>query len=1247
MRDDDAARRRGIRGDAERARRPDPRDLHATMLRPTPFLALLLAVAQPARHEILRGRVTDAAGAPVPGAEVIATRAPDRAYRVAHGDSAGAWRIDWPDGTGDYLVRVAAPGFDRVARRVVRAGAGAEADSVLVVDVVLARTAAPSPGRSLGQPLAAVVTRAPRTRPDRAPGRGSDVGASERFATDPDLLPPASAGDLHAAGALIPDIVATPNGISVLGLGPAQNAITLNGMAFGGTQLPRDVAARVRVATSSYDPSIGWFSGARTNVQLASGGLFTSRSTRVTGDAPALQANDAVAKGLGQRVAAADASLAGDGPLGGPFTYNAGVQASRRTADLASLATADAELLRHAGVAPDSAARLLQLLGRAGVPLGRLRDAAAATDHVVLLGRVDHAPYDWDTLRAATTTWGLTAYGDWTRRGAVGRGVTGTPAHAGASDRRVGFLGVDWSRYLRSGALATVRTGVSADRATGAPDLALPDGRVRVASDLPDAAASGLATLSFGGNGALRTDARRWTWESAAELEVAPAAYAAHRVKLAGDVRLDGFADRASPDALGTFTFNSLADLAANRAAAFTRTLGAPTRRGREWNAFVSAGDLWRATPRLQVLYGARLEASTFADTPASNPAVTAAFGARTDRAPSAMAVLPRAGFTFDVPGPDGRPTGSVRGGVGAFRNLLDPRVVAGPSAATGLPDGVTRLACVGAGVPTPDWSAFARDLAAVPDRCAGSVDGVLRDAPLRDAPLRDAAPDVQLVDPRYRPQQSWRSNLSWTSSWRGFGYVLAGVYTDDRHQPNAMDLNFAGVPRFTLGDEGRPVFVSPASVVAATGAVSPVEARRSAAFGRVTRATSDLRGVGRQATALVYSPLVHLPNGGLIAETAFGYALSSRRAQQSGFGATTFGDPSTPVWARGDLDVRHRVTARALLLPFGNRRGVGMLLAAQAQSGMPFTPMVAGDVNGDGLTNDRAFVHDSDLGVFASAPARVRRCLTRQTGAPTLPNSCTGPWSASLDANLVLGRGPVPLLPQRADVVVAFTNVLGGVDRLLHGSDGLRGWGAAPAPDPVLYAVRGFDPSTRRFRYEVNPRFGDTRAATTLQRAPFRVTIDVRVDIAPPHAQQQLDRWLQPGRTRPGVRLDEAELARRLERNVPDPYAELLAQTDSLLLTPDQVVGLRAVRARYRARMDSTWRALAHYLDALPDRYDARAAFRRTDGAIDDAWELTRLDVHDQLPRLLTPAQLTTLGGTAGRLWSAQLRLHDRRFVP
>ena len=82
---------------------------------------------------------------------------PDRAYKSAKTDAAGHYTIDWPDGTGDYLVHVAAVGYETFRKRVTRAGA----DTVFVVDASLRSTAV--------QELGPVVTTARKPKPDRNP----------------------------------------------------------------------------------------------------------------------------------------------------------------------------------------------------------------------------------------------------------------------------------------------------------------------------------------------------------------------------------------------------------------------------------------------------------------------------------------------------------------------------------------------------------------------------------------------------------------------------------------------------------------------------------------------------------------------------------------------------------------------------------------------------------------------------------------------------------------------------------------------------------------------------------------------------------------------------------------------------------------------------------------------------------------------------------------------------------------------
>ena len=68
-----------------------------------------------------------------------------------------------------------------------------------------------------------------------------------------------------------------------------------------------------------------------------------------------------------------------------------------------------------------------------------------------------------------------------------------------------------------------------------------------------------------------------------------------------------------------------------------------------------------------------------------------------------------------------------------------------------------------------------------------------------------------------------------------------------------------------------------------------------------------------------------------------------------------------------------------------------------------------------------------------------------------------------------------------------SFTNVLTGVDLLAHGSNNMHGWGQQPQLDPNLFFVRGFDPATNTFKYDVNPRFGNSRLQTTARNARRR----------------------------------------------------------------------------------------------------------------------------------------------------------------
>jgi hypothetical protein len=222
-----------------------------------------------------------------------------------------------------------------------------------------------------------------------------------------------------------------------------------------------------------------------------------------------------------------------------------------------------------------------------------------------------------------------------------------------------------------------------------------------------------------------------------------------------------------------------------------------------------------------------------------------------------------------------------------------------------------------------------------------------------------------------------------------------------------------------------------------------------------------------------------------------------------------------------------------------------------------------------------------------------------------------------------------IPAVPHsdgRAFARLSLTNVLGALDQGLHGSAHLRGWGSTTNPDPVLYQVRGFDPASKQFIYEVNPAFGNSQARFGVPRTPFRVTLDLSFNIGPSFQRQALAQNL---RVRPhlvGTRAPADSLKNRyMRRNFTDIYGVLLGLADSLALSRSQIDELQDERILLLRTADSIYTDLSVYLAALPANYDEKEALRRIDVANSRAWQA----IYDEKPfllRTLTPGQLRLL---------------------
>ncbi len=1181
------------------------------------------------RPQVLVGRVTTDGGRPIASADVFITVAADLSVVRGVTDVEGTFVVRVAHGTGDFLVHVAAAGFNAVRKRIT-----STSDSIAVGDMRLSPSLPPT--------LAPVRVRAVASRPQRGLDPWPEPGAAEGPPQGMiGAVSPENAGDLASLAATTPGIMPVTGGVSAFGLGIDQTSTTLNGFAFAGADIPRDAPTRTRISTSTFDPARGWFGGTQVGVDLLGGGVLSSRTAHATIDAPLLQLVDPIAAQLGQRVTSGSVSVGGSGPLteSDRLFHSYGLQGGRVVSHPVSLLEADDEFFNHAGVAIDSARRLVAVLRHVGVPLNE-GSSARVTENVSFIGRLDHAPYDWQTFAPPTAATTLTVYGKWTRSRGVG--VTGTSPLAHASDamRAIGSVQGSYSRYLQRGVLAELRSALSLMQLRSTPFTSMPEGQVSLQSTLADGDGAS-TTMRFGGSPSGASDERQMTWETTANLQLIRASSSAHRVTLAADSRLDRYSQQSGLGGFGSFIFASLSDVEQNMPSTFLRTVSRPRETGTAWNAFASIGDLWRASNRLQVMYGARVEGTAFLDAPSFNATLWRALGTRNDHVPNSVHISPRFGFTWmrddasigNRSGDLGRFAWStasfLRGGIGEFRSFTPATLLAGARSSSGLAGERETITCVGGAAPRPRWSEYVGNPGAIPSACINATG------------LSDRSLPVQLIDEAYATPHSWRANLAYSSQVRALVYSIEGTYSLNVEQPGSRDLNLVAQPRFVLADEGgRPVFVSPAAIDPASGRLSTPSARREAAFGRVVDHTSDARSVSRQVTFVLRPDLSRLGAGYI----SFAYTLADVRARARGFDAPTFGGPDVMEWSRGDLDTRHQ-----LLFSAGySGNVVSATLQMRASSGMPFTPLIGTDVNGDGLANDRAFIvdpsraSDQELArgmseLLRSASSNVRSCLQRQLGTAAGRASCESPWAASANAQLSLSGRAFGF--RRLNMVsLNLTNPLAGLDYALHGANALRGWGVIAQPDPVLYTARSFQSDHDRFVYVVNPRFGTTTAARSTVRSPFRLTLDASFALGPSVPEQQLDRWLRPGRGgRPGSRLSSTDLRRRYARTVPDPYDAVLQEDDSLLLTRAQFDDIQAVRQRYRTRIDSLWNRLAVAFAAASDDLDVATLLARQNTATDEAWELTRLDVRATLPTVLSPQQLRMLPTTAAMFLNAR----------
>ena len=1190
----------------------------------------LLALALPAAAraqvgsttDIITGRVFSPDGKPLAGVRVEAMSIETQITRGRETNEKGQYTILFPDGGGRYQMTARHVGYSPSQLLVIRQGD----EDRLVADFTMSIV----PAVLTTQTIVAQAAVPNNNRPE--PGALERALIAEFVARLP-----IDGSDPLALAALAPGVVTldatdtTAAGVSIAGQRPDQNAVTLDGLNTGGEAVPQEAIRSTRVITSTYDVSRGQFSGGQIASTSRGGTNQPTGSITYSLRDPELQWEDEEAGIFGQGYTQHQISGGWGGPLKrNKLFYFGSFQLRRRSDAVRSLTSADDYTLDGLGVSPDSAARFLDILQNlyglqptiGSIPTTQL------SDNLTLLGRVDYRLNDNHTFAAR---------GDW-RWGLTDGGRIGTLAvpHNGGDTRSLGGGGqVTLSSIIGSGVINEFRAAVSTSDSDSDPYIYLPGGRVRIGSDLFDGSRS-YSNLTFGGNTGLPQYSENENLQISNEVSWLSSG-AAHRYKLGGLFGYTDFSQSASSNQFGTFQFNSLADFETLNPSQFTRTVSPRARNGGSMTGAVYIGDTWRKDARLSVNYGLRLEGSLVNGTPAYNPLVEERFGRRTNELPTDVGLSPRVGFTWTLgvspDGPQGRggrggggggrggggggggrggrgggapaeiggiqiaggglATGTIRGGIGEFRGTAPTALYSSAIDATGLSTSATQLSCVGDAVPRPDYFDYAADPESIPATCA---DGIFIPA------LSNARPNVTVFDADFGAPKTWRASLGYQRRFlTRYNFSVDANYSLGLSQYGVRDLNLDATPRFVLAAEGnRPVYALASDIVEESGAIGIGPSRLYDEFGHVVEVNADLRSVTKQ---LIFS-VGGLVRQGLQLNASYTYARSRDQSSFAARGggasavgglssATTAGDPNIREWGTSDLERRHllQTTVTYQIRPWIDVSAIGRYTA-----GARFTPRVGGDVNGDGVRNDRAFIFDpattSDPVVadgigrlLTSAPERVRECLKSQLGRIAERNSCEAPWTPSLDLRANL-RPTIPGVGRRLTLSITAVNPLTGIDQLLHGARNLRGWGQQNRPDPTLLYVSGFDATNNRFQYAVNERFGVNRSANNAIRTPFAIGIQGSFRLGfDPRSAGGLQGLLgggdfganaRAGGQRPGGRGNVFDINAAVRRFLPNPVDAIIGMKDSLGLSEDQLAQLRPIGAALTQRNDSVAKAVA-----------------------------------------------------------------------
>ena len=465
------------------------------------------------------------------------------------------------------------------------------------------------------------------------------------------------------------------------------------------------------------------------------------------------------------------------------------------------------------------------------------------------------------------------------------------------------------------------------------------------------------------------------------------------------------------PGALGSYQFESLADLEQNRPDRYEITIpltpdgSNPSFGVSEFSVY--AQDEWAAHERFTLRGGIRADIPIFQGAPSWNRELYSAFDIDTEVLPSQNSTVSvRAGFNW-------RPFEGtqLRAGTGVFTGRPAYAWLANAFQNNGV--AVRTLVCRGFAAPAFDPGQPA------PTECLGPPGA------------GESSPVINYFDPEFRFPQDLRTMVALDQRLPG-GLVLSGSLIYNKVLKQIFIQNDNLITEFSEGGlsdgftEGfgfgvREVFGTSTGGSFGRGNEQMwMGGRRNDQFGPVIRVTN--RGDNFTYAAAFelrkdFGETMGLRAGYSLTRSADLQNLTSIDVTSNYASTPVNSHPNRPVRQRSRFDRPHKVvaSAHARILPRFGETEISVLYVGQ--SGVPYSYAYKGDLNGDGfpgprassLSNDLLFIPDA-LSQFPGGFATLAQwedlygletCLQEQANRIMARNTCETPWSNQVDLRI------------------------------------------------------------------------------------------------------------------------------------------------------------------------------------------------------------------------------------------------------